>query len=131
MSNMFNDPGSMDSLPLADLLGSLLLVTVHEETPEMQTVHGPTTAIRADVAVLDGDLVGVVYSDTLVFPKVLKSQLRGSVGGMVVGRLAQGEKKQGLNAPWILETATDADKTVAQAHVDGAAQAEVEYAKPF
>jgi hypothetical protein len=45
-----------------------------------------------------------------VFPKVLASQLRSSVGGKVIGRLGQGIAKPGQSAPWTLNAATDADK---------------------
>src|SRR5262245_29413508 len=115
----FNDPSSSDLLPLDDLIGSLLLLTVYEETDDINTVHGPQTAIRADVVVLDGKLVGETYQDTLIFPRVLKSQLRRSAGGMmVVGRLGQGNKKPGQNPPWTLTAATEADKQLAQKYVD-------------
>lgn len=115
----FNDPSSSDLLPLDDLLGALLLLTVYEETDEINTVHGPQTAIRADVAVLDGVHEGEQFGDTLIFPRVLKSQLRRSTGGMMVlGRLAQGNKKPGQNPPWTLNAATDADRLLAQKFVD-------------
>lgn len=135
----FNDPSSSDLLPLDELLGSLLLLTVYEETDELNTVHGPQTAIRADVVALDGKLAGEQYQDTLIFPRVLKSQLRRSAGGlMVVGRLGQGNKKPGQNPPWTLTAATDSDKSVAQRWVDShghpaevrAAQ-QAEQARPF
>jgi hypothetical protein len=115
----FNDPASSDLLPLDALLGSLLLLTVYEETDEINTVHGPQTAIRADVVVLDGPRKGESYDDTLIFPRVLKTQLRRSAGGlMVVGRLGQGNKKPGQNAPWTLIAATDAEKAIASAYVN-------------
>jgi hypothetical protein len=108
----FDDPGSSsgDPLPLDELNGSLLLFKVHEETGEINTVHGPSTAIRADVAVLDGELKGNTYDDRLLFPKILKNQLRKSIGGMVLGRLGQGEKQPGKNPPWTLTAATEAEK---------------------
>jgi hypothetical protein len=138
MSN-FNDPSSSDLLPLDDLLGSLLLLTVYEETDEINTVHGPQTAIRADVVALDGNLRGSEFTDTLIFPRVLKSQLRRSAGGlMVVGRLGQGVKKPGQNAPWTLTAATEADKTLAQSWVNAhgqpaevRAEREAAQARPF
>lgn len=136
---MFNDPSSSDLLPLDDVLGSLLLLTVYEETDEINTVHGPQTAVRADVVVLDGKLEGEKFEDTLIFPRVLKSQLRRSAGGhMVVGRLAQGTKKPGQNPPWTLNAATDADKATAQRFVDShghpaevRAEREAEQSRPF
>jgi hypothetical protein len=135
----FNDPSSSDLLPLDDVNGSLLMFTVYEETDEINTVHGPQTAIRADVVVLDGTLAGTTYDDSLIFPRVLKSQLRRSAGGnLVLGRLGQGNKKPGQNPPWTLAAATDADKVLAQKYVDShghpaevKAEREAEFAKPF
>lgn len=110
MTATFNEPGvGGDKLDLKSLLGSLLLFTVHEETPELDTTFGKTTAIRADVAVLDGPQKGDIVADTLIFPRVLKGQLRGSVGGKVLGRLGQGENKKG-NPPWQLAAPTEAEK---------------------
>lgn len=121
MTDLFSNPGTGTSdgekLPLADLLGALLIVTVHKETDEIQTEYGPTTAISADVAVLDGDHKGDTYPDTLIFPRVLKSQLRGSAGGKVLGRLGQGEKKPGKNPPWRLNDPTDADRETAKKYL--------------
>ena len=138
MSN-FNDPSSSDLLPLDDLIGTLLLLTVYEETDEINTVHGPQTAIRADVVALDGNKRGEQFEDTLIFPRVLKSQLRRSAGGlMVVGRLGQGVKKPGQNPPWTLTAATDADKALAQSWVNAhgqpaevKAQQQAEQSRPF
>ena len=135
----FNDPSSSDLLPLDDLLGALLLLTVYEETDPINTVHGPQTAIRADVVALDGKMTGEAYEDTLIFPRVLKSQLRRSAGGMmVVGRLGQGNKKPGQNPPWTLTAATEADKALAQKYVDQhghpaevRAEREAETTRPF
>jgi hypothetical protein len=131
MSDTFSDPGTSggDPLPLADLNGSLLLFTIHEETGPINTVHGAATAIRADIAALDGALKGETYIDRLIFPKVLKNQLRGSIGGRVLGRLGQGEKQPGKNPPWQLAAATDDEKetgTKYLAHVATAAPAEEE-----
>jgi hypothetical protein len=124
MTDTFNDPGTGgggDKLPLTDLKGSLLLVTVYEHLEPIATEFGPTRAIRADVAALDGALKGSVYADTLIFPKKLQSQLSSSVGGKVIGRLGQGEKQPGKNPPWQLEAATDGDKEIGRkylAHVE-------------
>ena len=136
---MFNDPSGSDLLPLDALLGSLLLVTVYEETDPINTVHGPQTAVRADVVAIDGELAGETYDDALIFPRVLKSQLRRSAGGMMVlGRLGQGTKKPGQNPPWTLAAATDEDKALAKQWVDShghpaeaKAEAEAAATRPF
>src|SRR5215207_9409652 len=116
---MFNDPSTPggDSLDLDELLGSLLLFDVLEQVPEMQTVNGPTTAVRVDVAVLDGTHKGETHNDALVFPRVLQQQLRPWVGAKVLGRLGKGQPKPGKSAPWTLTAATDADKETARKYV--------------
>jgi hypothetical protein len=114
----FNDPATGgDKLPLADLQEALLLFTVHEQMPEMQTSFGPATPIRADVAVLDGPSKGQVYDDALVFPRVLQGQLRPSIGGMVLGRLGKGVAKAGQSAPWTLAAPTDSDREVGKKYL--------------
>jgi hypothetical protein len=115
----FDDPGTGgDKLPLDDLNGSLLLITVRDETEPIETQYGSTTAIRADVAVLDGAHKGDVYADTLIFPRVLKSSLRGKDGRKVVARLGQGAKQPGKSAPWTLTPASDDEKATAKKYLD-------------
>jgi hypothetical protein len=120
MTEPFNDPatgGGGEKLPLQELLGALLIFSVHEETGEILTEYGPAKAVRCDVAVLDGAHKGDTYNDTLIFPRKLQAQLRTSVGAKVLGRLAQGEKQPGKNPPWQLNPATDADKEVGRKYL--------------
>lgn len=87
------------------------LTTVHSKTP------GDTTAVRANVFVVqskDGSKYEE-FEDTLIFPKALQGQTRRQIGSLVVGRLAQGEKKPGKNAPWVLSEASDTDLKAAGA----------------
>ena len=117
-------PSSSTGIQWADLKGSLLLFKVHSYEPSLTTqfskAPGDASAVRADVTVLDGDLTGTEYTDTLVFPKVLQSQIKGKVGGgLVLGRLEQGAPKSGQSAPWKLaEDLTKADKDLAVAHLE-------------
>jgi hypothetical protein len=114
----FKDPGSGgDKLPLDELEGALLLVDVHEHDPEFETTFGRTGMVRADVAVLDGTHKADVYADTLIFPKVLQGQLRGSIGEQVLGRLGKGKAKPGQSAPWQLSPASAEDRAVAERYV--------------
>jgi hypothetical protein len=115
----FDDPGTGgDKLPLDNLKGSLLLITVRDETDPIETKFGMTTAIRADVAVLDGAHKGDVYTDILIFPRVLKASLRGKDGRLIVARLGRGVKQDGKSAPWILEPANDGEKATARKYLD-------------
>ena len=112
----YADPaaGGGDKLPLKDVLGSLLLIDVIAQENDVQTSFGPANPIRANVAVLDGGLKGERFDDTLIFPRVLISQLRPNVGAKVLARLGQLPAKPGQSPAWTLQPATDADRSVAE-----------------
>lgn len=118
MTDPFAAPAAAGgAVDLKTLHGSLLLITVSAVESGIQTVHGPSDAIRADIAVLDGTEKGEEYSDALLFPKVLQSQLKSRVGQKVLGRLGQGQAKPGQSAPWVLQEATPEDKQVGIAYL--------------
>src|SRR5262245_11162134 len=117
MSDEFSGPGSAIGIQWKDYQGRLLLFDVRKIETGIPTAFGTREAIRAAVTVLDGPTAGEGYADTLVFPAVLQGQLRGSLGGKVLGRLGQGVAKAGQTAPWKLEDPTDADKAVARTHL--------------
>lgn len=106
--------GGGDKLPLADLEGALLRIDVLEALTDVATSFGPANPIRANVVALDGRNKGDDYDDTLIFPRVLASQLKGSVGKVVLGRLGKGTAKSGQSAPWMLSAPTDDDIAVAR-----------------
>lgn len=108
-----------EGLDWAQLDGSLVLVTPREYIPSMETAFGATSAVRADVTVLDGSHAEEEHLDTLIFPKVLQAQVRPSIdsGGMVLGRLGHGTAKEGQLAPWTLASATEADKKIGRWHL--------------
>ena len=107
-------PGG-EKLPLAELNGALLLINVRDQLKDVATEFGPTDPISADVYVLDGDHKGESYEGTLIFPKMLISTLKPSIGGWVQARLGQGIAKPGRSAPWLLNTISDDDKKVCAA----------------
>lgn len=117
MSDEFGAPASATGIDWKELQGSLLLFKVKGFEPAIKTVHGDSPAVQADVIVLDGAKADEQYLDTLVFPKVLISQVKPRMGGMVLGRLGQGLKKPGQSAPWLLAEATEADKGVARTYI--------------
>jgi hypothetical protein len=110
----YNDPSTPAGLVYEDLNGRLLLINVNKLELDVPTVYGDKNAIKADIAVLDGDDKGHEYLDTLIFPTLLVRQLERFIGGKVVGRMGQGEKKPGQKPPWKLTAATDQEKAVAQ-----------------
>jgi hypothetical protein len=109
MSNPFAAPAASAGITWADLDGLLLLIEPLAEETGIPTVHGEAKAVRANVTVLDGPNAGERHDDTLIFPKILQSQVRPKIGEKVLGRLGQGNKKPGQSAPWILNEATPAD----------------------
>ena len=116
MSNdPFAGPASSTGITWDELKGHLILVDVKSQETDIVTAYGITDALRCDVIDLDTD---DEYTDTLVFPKVLQGQLRPRIGGKVLGRVGQGEKKPGQSAPWKLEDPTDQDKAKARAWID-------------
>lgn len=114
MTDLFSAPAPAGGkLDLGAVNGSLLLIHVHDLEQGIPTQHGPSDAIRADVTMLDGPQAGETVEDSLIFPSVLRSQLRSKIGEKVLGRLGQGAAKPGKNAPWVLNPATQADAELA------------------
>lgn len=128
----FASPGTPGSgIKLADHLGALLLVEVLGVETGIPTTFGDSDAVKANVHVIDGDGAGTDYDDTLIFPKVLQSQLKKSVGQKVLGRLGQGQAKPGQSAPWLLNEATAEDVTKAEAWVAQHSPSVTSAAAPF
>lgn len=102
-----------------DHKGRLLIVEPLAVESGIQTVHGLSDAVRANVFVLTGPDAAEEFNDTLIFPKLLQSQTRGQIGKKVVGRLEQGNKKPGQNPPWLIAEATADDIEKAKAFLAG------------
>lgn len=119
MSDLFDAPGSASGIKWEDLNGKLLLIQPLSEESGINTAFGPANAVRANVTVLDGPTAGEEFNDTLIFPKVLASQVKGNCGSgrFNLGRLGKGNAKPGQSAPWMLGDPTDADKDAARAHL--------------
>lgn len=122
MTDPFAAPAAPSSgIDFKEYNGALLLITVTGVEDHVPTVHTKpgekSPAVKADVAVLDGPGKGEEFPDTLIFPKVLQSQLNRRVGQKVLGRLGQGVAKPGQSAPWVLSEATDADKQIGMAYL--------------
>ena len=132
MSDPFATPAApTGGIDLKEHKDALLLFTVHGVEEAIQTSYGESSAVRCDVAVLDGDHAGDEHADTLIFPKVLQSQLRKAVGQKVLGRLGQGTAKPGQSAPWILTDPTDADRKVGTDYLAKGFQAPAASSAPF
>lgn len=105
----FSAPASTAGIDLDAAKGHLLLVTPVAQEKDVKTVHGLADPVRADVVDLD---TGEEFTDILIFPRVLISQLKPKIGEKVLGRLGQGTAKAGQSAPWVLAdfSADDAKK---------------------
>lgn len=120
MASPFATPApASGGIAWADVKGALVLVDVLSIETGINTSFGATDAVRANVAVLDGDQAGEKYDDTLIFPKVLQGQLKSRVGQKVLGRVSQGQAKPGQSAPWLLAEATEADIAAGTAYLAG------------
>jgi hypothetical protein len=113
----YDTPGGTELITWQEIAGALVLVKPLSVEEGIPTVHGVTSAVRADVTVLDGPQAGREYADVPVFPRMLQAQLKTKVGKLVLGRLVQGQAKAGQTAPWQLDPATPQDEQVADAHL--------------
>lgn len=119
------DPASGDMFKMADNLGALIIVEAKEYEKDFVTENGPANIVRGDITVLTEDDAKTVldepveYHDTIIFGTAVVGSLRQYVGTgqLVVGVVAQGVKKAGKNAPWLLDAATDKQKKIAFAHL--------------
>lgn len=109
-------PPGGNAIDLNPLQGSLLVIEVTGIEEDVQTAFSeagkPSPAVRANVAVVDGNGAGESYDDVLIWPRYLQGQLRRNVGKKVLGRLTRGVPKQaGQSPPWELSPASNDDLT--------------------
>lgn len=92
----------MTKIEYEEFLGKLFVIEPLEFEKGISTQHGETDAVRANVWVLLGKNNTEEFADALIFPRALVGSLRSKIGSIVVGRLTQGVKQKGKNAPWLL-----------------------------
>jgi len=107
----FAPPAAASGIQWESLSGRLLVIEPHALERDIATILGAKDAVRADVHVIDQD-EPETHEDTLIFPRVLISQLRPRIGQMVLGRLEQGNAKPGQTAPWRIAEATSQDQAL-------------------
>lgn len=112
MSSPFDRPAPPgDQFQCETHVGALLVIDVLEHTPPMQTKASekPQDAIRANVYVIAPQgTVAEEFQNTLLFPRILVSRLRQSLGRKVLGVLTgqPGVKRDGKNVPYDLDDPT-------------------------
>ena len=116
-SDPFATPtGGGDGSKISDDVNQAILVRPTEYIPSMKTTQGVSDAVRADWIVLTGPNQGQVRNGSLIFQKVLKSELRAILGTpkpLMVAVLGMGEARNGNNAPYLFAPADDATKALA------------------
>lgn len=120
-----------EGIQFKDHLNALLLIEVLGFEEKIKTSFGENDAVRANVHVIEGAGAGESYEDTLIFPRLLVSQTKKSIGEKVLGRLGQGNAKPGQSAPWILAEANATDIATAEAWVAAHAPSVTTAAPPF
>lgn len=112
----FAQPASSTGFDLNENEGALLMIKPIELKEDITTTYGTSSAVEANIVVLDGPNVGERIDDALLFPKVLQGQLKKYIGtGQVaLGRLGKGQAKPGQSAPWMLQDYTEQDAALAQ-----------------
>lgn len=116
--DLFESPASTAALDLTELTGRLLLIKPHRWERDVNTSLGVKDAVVADVTVLDGDDEPPL-TDVFVWPVVLQSQLKSTVGTgkYCLGRLGKGVAKPGQNPPWKLADPTGDDQRLARKYL--------------
>lgn len=121
MSSPFDRPAPPgDQFDTATHVGALLVIDVLEHVPPMVTKASekPTDAIRANVYVISPQgTVAEEFANTLLFPRIIVSRLRQSVGRKVLGVLTgqPNVKRDGKNVPYDLDDPTPQMEQVAVA----------------
>ena len=116
----FAQPQSGDMFSAKENVGRLLLIENVGAPEQVNTVHGLSDAIRADVTVIDAPGGPAEHLQSLVFGRALVGTLsRSAAGGApVLGRLGQSTTgKAGQSPAWILTEYTPADAAVASAYM--------------
>lgn len=106
-----------EGIQFKEHIGALVLIDVLGFEEKIKTSFGDNDAVRANVHVIEGAGAGESYEDTLIFPRLLVSQTKKSIGQKVLGRLGQGNAKPGQSAPWILAEASADDIAKAESWV--------------
>lgn len=115
---MFEKPASATGITWEDHKGKLLLIEPKQVEDNVPTSFGDKQAVRADITVVDGPESPIEFHESLIFPGVLISQTRPMVGKKVLGRLGQGQAKQGQRPPWRLDDPSDDDIKQATAYIE-------------
>jgi hypothetical protein len=120
MTSPFAQPGAGgDKFEPAVYSGKLLLIYPHKYITDIPTKFGEADAIECDIVILDQPSPNGQphrLNSAMIFQNFIVGQTKGSVGGMVLGRLGQKPTDKG-NPAWYLLDHTPADAQAATAYI--------------
>ena len=99
-----------ERIALRELEGSVVVRVAEEYVASIDTQNGTTDAIRVTIHDITSSKT---YKDQLVFSRVIVNGLKYKIGAPVLGVVSKGAAKPGKSSPWVLTTATEAQKTAA------------------
>jgi len=99
-----------ERIALRELEGSVVVMVAEEYVASIDTQNGNTDAIRVTIHDITGSKT---YKDQLVFARVIVNGLKDKIGSPVLGVVSKGVAKAGKSSPWVLTTATEAQKAAA------------------
>ena len=99
-----------ERIALRELEGSVVVMVAEEYVASIDTQNGNTDAIRVTIHDITGSKT---YKDQLVFARVIVNGLKEKIGAPVLGVVSKGTAKAGKSSPWVLVTATEAQKAAA------------------
>ena len=107
-----NDDG--ERIALRDLEGSVVVMVPEEYVAAVETINGTSDAVRVTIHDISGQKT---YADQLVFARVMVNGLKDKIGQQVLGVVGKGTSKPGKSAPWVLNSATEAQATAASEYM--------------
>ena len=100
-----------------DHIGQLVLIEPKGVSTGIQTDYGLADAVEGDVAFIDAPGGPMEFENTRIFPKVLVSQCKDSIGSMVLGRIAAYQPRTTRPTVQLMES-TPQDQQMAMAYLN-------------
>ena len=102
--------GDGERVSLRDLEGSVVVMIAEEYIASLETANGVTDCVKCKIHDITSSKT---YEDQLIFARVIVNGLKDKIGSPVLGVVSKGTAKPGKSSPWILTTATEAQKVAA------------------
>ncbi len=102
--------GDGERVSLRDLEGSVVVMIAEEYVASLETANGVTDCVKCKIHDITSSKT---YDDQLIFARVIVNGLKEKIGTPVLGIVSKGKAKPGKSSPWILTTATEAQRTAA------------------